>query len=365
MWFIHYKKMKDFHVVAILMSVCIAAVLLFTVLLCLYLHRCRCKARRQCLLEKGETLREIPTLRLNAACKNIYTNKEATPVPSVPSVPSVSEIMEEEVRVVVSCRQYKIACVYAYFEKNVQYKRNLEYFLEHGVLDAVNYYIIVNGACTVALPARTNLTVFHRENTGFDFGAYGAILAARNFSDYDFVFFLNTSVCGPYFLVAADGAVRDWTRPFLDMFEEDASVKLVGTSINVLMQSIPFLLPKDAAKPLHPHVQSMFFAVDREALAFLCGLDFFIAAQHMNFLEVVAQLEVGMSYLILENGWNINCLLPGYRGLDYRTLTHQPNPATGRTGGDPYYPGAYFGKTILPSDVIFYKNTRMATPTSK
>ena len=260
----------------------------------------------------------------------------------------------------------KIACVYAYYEKNELYKENFQYFIEHGMLlETVDYYVAVNGECTVCLPlTKPNLTVIHRENKGFDFGAYGDVLtsASRDFSGYDFVFFLNTSVRGPFL---PEGKESDWTESFIDIFKEDPSVKLVGTSINVLDSRIPFLLPGDAKKPLHPHVQSMFFVLDREALDFLRREGFFALAKEgtMSFLQAIARFEVGMSFLILENGWNISCLLPGYRGLDYRSIASQPNPSSKH--GDPYFKNAYFGKTILPTDVIFYKNNRKCLSNAK
>ena len=253
----------------------------------------------------------------------------------------------------------RIACVYAYFEKDAQYKENLRYFLQHGVgLAHVDYFIVVNGECTVRLPE--TITVVRRPNVGFDFGAYGDVMGTRDFSVYDFVVFLNASVCGPYegvhYKKKCTGG--DWTLPFIAMFEEDASVKLVGTSINVMTDKMPHLLPGDAAKRFHPHVQSMFFVVDRESLAFLRRNDVFNVPSSMPMHEIVAKREVGMSFLVLDHGWNINCLLPGYRGLDYRSIDHQPNAASSRRHGDPYYVGNYFGNTIRPHDVIFLKNTR-------
>jgi lipopolysaccharide biosynthesis protein len=243
--------------------------------------------------------------------------------------------------------------VYAYYEKNDKYRANAEYFLQHGILPHVQYYIVLNGKCSVTIPVAPNVTVIQRENVGFDFGAYDSVLCSNDFSAYDFVFFLNTSVCGPYYERGAD-----WTQPFLAMFKEDKDVKLVGTTINVLPQKISHLLPGDDVKRYHPHVQSMMFVVDRESLAFLHTRRAFRVTSTMTFAEIIGNIEVGISYLILKNGWNINCLLAGYRGLDYRKIDLQPNTASERTSGDPYYIGSYYDKTILPTDVIFFKNNR-------
>ena len=69
-----------------------------------------------------------------------------------------------------------------------------------------------------------------------------------------------------------------------------------------------------------------------------------------------------MSQLILDNGWNFNCLLSKYRGIDYRLLERDINPTS--RNGDPYWPGAYFGETIRPEEVVFFKINRLAVPSS-
>ena len=66
----------------------------------------------------------------------------------------------------------KICCFYAYYEKNKLYKDNFEYFLNNGLLKNVDYYIIINGKCSVLIPKKNNIIVFQRENIGYDFGAF-------------------------------------------------------------------------------------------------------------------------------------------------------------------------------------------------
>ena len=70
--------------------------------------------------------------------------------------------------------------------------------------------------------------------------------------------------------------------------------------------------------------------------------------------SIIGRIEVGMSYAVLANGWNIDCILSGYRGIDYRAITNNPNPS----GEDPCWPGTYFNTSILPEDVIFFKTNR-------
>ncbi|PNH06387.1 hypothetical protein TSOC_007247 [Tetrabaena socialis] len=250
-------------------------------------------------------------------------------------------------------------CLYAYYEKNEHYRQNFIFFLQHGILPHVRYCIIVNDSTTtVSLPELPNVTYLFRDNIGYDFGAWShAIHSMADIHEFDFYFFMNTSVVGPILHGATD-----WTRPFLALFDENT--KLVGTSINIQKNLPPLTLYLREDKKhvsLMPHVQSMFFALDRDGFAFLYRSGFFAEeVTNKPFQEVIVTKEIGMSLRILDNGWNINCLLPPYRGLDYRTLTADINPTS--YNGDPYYTGAYFGQNIQPEQVIFYKNTRLDRP---
>jgi hypothetical protein len=250
----------------------------------------------------------------------------------------------------------KIACLYAYFEKNDQYKNNFITFLNTGILDHVDYFIIINGDCTVDIEERDNIHVVRRDNEGFDFGAWGHVVKQYDISRYDYIIFLNTSVVGPFY------HGEDWTEPFVKLIDKDT--KLVGTSINVCkdvcyddhQNTWPNTMVSQKKKVI-PHVQSMCFAIDKEALDFLIDMRFFDIDENISFLEVIGRNEIGMSTLILENGWNITSLLEKYRGHDYRTLEEDINATS--HDGDPYFHGAYFGEDIKPSEVIFFKSSRM------
>ena len=246
-------------------------------------------------------------------------------------------------------------CVYAYYEKNDLYKTNFQYFLENGLLDNVDYYIIINGNCSVILPDNPNIKILKRENKGFDFGAYSYAIKHMD-KKYDYYFFLNTSVKGPY--------VRDKTKPwihyFLELFNKP-EVKIVGTSINIYHSSI-YVVDLDKIygnKPPHTHIQSMFFCMNNEYFEYLKSKNFFNEEELNNTTDinyVIAHKEFGLSQLALTNNWNINSILPKYRDIDYRRVTQDFNPTS--TNGDPYYDGAYFGENINEYDAIFFKNNR-------
>lgn len=253
----------------------------------------------------------------------------------------------------------KTVCMYAYYEKNDEYKKNLTHFLENAITDDIDYFIIINGQCTVELPtARKNITIVRRENRGFDFGAWEHCIKKVLKRKYDYYVFLNSSVIGPIGVGA-----NEWLPKFLELFNDGPDIKLVGTSINVLMglwKGYEYSYP-----PPYTHVQSMFFVLNRQGFEFLLERGFFDDEETLNkttdMKYMVTQKEIKMSQLILKNGWNINAILSKYRGKDYREIKDNFNPSSENP-----YNGAedkpsqknYFGGDIKPEEVIFYKTNK-------
>jgi len=252
--------------------------------------------------------------------------------------------------------QNRICCFYAYYEKNEQYKNNLKYFLENGILDNVDYYIIINGESTLQIPQRTNITIYKRENKGFDFGAYSYAISNLRGKDYDYYFFINSSVSGPHLKDKS----KPWPTHFIELFKHN--VKVVGTTINIYMKNTVHDRDlKNIYKRENPfnHVQSMFFCIDKEYFRHLIKINFFNENEInniANIIDLITIKEIGLSQEALNNGWNINCILPNYKDLDYLKVVKDINPSS--VDGDPNYKDAYFGKTIDKYDVIFFKNNR-------
>jgi len=242
-----------------------------------------------------------------------------------------------------------VCLLYAYFEKNELYKNNFKFFLENGILDHVDYYIIINGHCSVEIPQKKNIKILIRENIGYDFGAYShGIKNLEN--NYQYIFFMNTSVCGPYY------KDKNWTHYFIPLFSGD--VKVVGTSINICTWDHPLLKILYGNGP-YSHVQTMFFGITNEYLTYLKSIDFFNqeTINQLDFESLIIRKEIGLSQIALKNNWNINCNLMLYKNLDYRNITKDINPTSHE--GDPYYQKAFFGMTIEPQQVVFFKNARI------
>ncbi len=250
----------------------------------------------------------------------------------------------------------RVCCIYAYYEKDKTYKNNLKFFLENGLIPNVDYYFIINGKCTIDIKESDNIKIFKRENKGYDFGAYSYVLPLIN-KEYDYYFFMNTSVQGPFIR----NNKTQWISFFLNLFTNE-NVALVGTSINIYMYNnyLNYKLGEiyNKEKPF-THIQSMFFCLKKSYLEYLNKINFFDEnecnkAPNINY--IIAYKEFGLSQHALINNWNINCILPKYRDINYITLKENINKST--KSGDPYFKNRYFGKTIDKYDVIFIKTNR-------
>jgi GTPase SAR1 family protein len=214
------------------------------------------------------------------------------------------------------------------------------------ILDEVDYYFVINGDYTITFPNKSNIKLYKRENKGYDFGAYSYVI--DKLKVYDYYFFMNTSVKGPY-LKNND----KWYDRFLPLFNDN--VHLVGTSINICTSKIYCV---DSNSKVKPHVQSMFFCLDKKYFNELKDENFFNESEinNMTFTELIRNKEVGLSEIALKKGYNINCILSKYKGLDYLNVTEDINPTS--IDGDSYFNGKYFGQTIDPYEVIFFKTNR-------
>ena len=267
---------------------------------------------------------------------------------------------------------------YCYYEKDSSYLDNLVYFLTKALpwLDtrfSIKYNIVINGSCSVDLSGLDKfpfVSVLRRANEGFDFGAYDASISheatTNRLANYDYAFFINNSVRGPFLPPYYHGHYFD---PFLELFESAPEVHLVGTTINVLELSEDSQISRyfsaitgDSSGP-YTHVQTQCFCTDRELLRYLIESGFFNIKRteenqfQENFGKLIAEKEVMLSRLVLRvKQWNIACLIPEYQGLDYRNIKSNFNHTA--VNGDACFKGACFNRTLHPYETIFPKTNR-------
>jgi hypothetical protein len=207
----------------------------------------------------------------------------------------------------------------------------------------MDYILVINGNHTLSsFPPRVR--VVQRENSGFDFDAYSHILLnVIDTSLYTHFIFLNGSVRGPF---AYRREVMDrWQDELLGLLTED--IRLVGTTINGGFPEIP---------KMTVHVQSQVFAMDRECLELLIKKGIFSISSVVENSKhnLIIQKEIGMSTIVLNNGWNISCLAKKLRGYDYRTTSMIET-----FWRDPCYKDAYFGESLDAREILFIKTDPM------
>ena len=225
----------------------------------------------------------------------------------------------------------KFVCIYAYYEKNVTYIKNFQFFLRNGILPNVDYYFVINGDCSFSIDdflkdKDVNYSIVKRKNTGYDFGAWASVINSLK-KQYDYYIFINTSVKGPIYdsgnNTNNDPSTQNWLNEYLQLFNTK-DVRLVGISIHVYMNThFKYNIKKILNCNIpYTHVQSMFFILDDKGLQFLKQKQFF-NKQFDEFHKVVIHKEIGMSQLLLNNGWNINCFQQSHKNYDYRKITNK------------------------------------------
>src|SRR5208283_1265800 len=197
----------------------------------------------------------------------------------------------------------KALVLYHYYEVSDEHKKNLQYFLEAGYDDELDYIIIIAGGCTINLPIKSNILYEFQENCALDYGGFAfAVNTLVDVGRYTHFIFVNCSVRGPFL---PPYYRESWVRPFTDMLSGD--VKLVGSSINIMDENFSvskiFEEHYDFAKPFS-HVQSMVYAMDRPALQFLMDGGFFDRRLGLPKFDIIAHYEVLMSQFLIQHGWN-------------------------------------------------------------
>jgi len=235
----------------------------------------------------------------------------------------------------------RIRISYAYYESPSSIY-NLTFFVKNELKfsENIDYIIVINGfKCSVELPKLPNLTVIKRKNTGYDFGAHNYALNLMN-EHYDYYFFMNSSVIGP---IIPHYLIRDefhWSDIFINKINH--RVKLVGTSIVCL----PFT--DDGGKG--PKVEGFFFCTDNVGLKLILSKKT-IFTNHKNKIDAVLNGEYGLTKCILKYGYNIDCMLHKYQGinwLDKKYWNSNNNIHPSRKNG-------FYGNSIDPYEVIFHK----------
>ena len=248
----------------------------------------------------------------------------------------------------------KTVVFFAYHEGSLLEASNLEYFAKAGVWDRtdIDFVLIVNGEkCTACLDKSSklylpNVRILLRENSGFDFAAYSFALESTKTSDYRYFIFINGGVRGPIVPSYKLPGISSWHQIFIEMLQ--GNVKLAGPTISCEEQI---------------HVQTHMFALERSGLEVAIAANIFTTSGK-SILELVRHSELGLTEVIMNNGFDISCLLLQYKSYDWSEMFHR-DASKGRnvcnSGRNPNiensYGGLFRGERRNPSvlEIVFFK----------
>ena len=251
--------------------------------------------------------------------------------------------------------------IYHYFEKDVSYRNNLLHFLAFGVVEQADYIVIMSGAYTIELPQIANVRYYFTPAKKSDFGGYSQLINdGLSLLGYEYIYFVNSSVRGPFI---APYLSSTW----LDIFANELTVDgnpnpemgMVGTSICVLDPAFRHSVAyqeRFGGNPPFSHVQTMAYVLPRAVLQQLIASGFYQEDRDSTKSLAIENYEIHLSQLILQQGKNIRCLLPEFNQIDYRQPHSNPNPTS--TIGDPNETLGYFGRSVHPYEVLFVKINR-------
>lgn len=112
------------------------------------------------------------------------------------------------------------------YSESAESRRNLEFFIAHGLHAQADFVFIFNGEtdADLLLPEAPEIRAVHRNNTCYDLGSHGEILAADGlWMQYRRFILMNASVRGPFLPTWADSLC--WTDRLLSKITDDVKVR--------------------------------------------------------------------------------------------------------------------------------------------
>lgn len=253
----------------------------------------------------------------------------------------------------------KTLVIYHFYEKDDSYRDNFLHFFTFGYSIEIDYVVVVAGKHTVDLPSADNISYMFTDNLNNDYGGYCyAINNAIDVSRYQFFFFINSSVRGP-FLTSRDKKL--WTEYFIEQIEADTGI--VGSTINILSANSPVSRSYSeiyGGELNCSHVQTTSYLLSKNSLLHLINEGFYSSSGILDKEDAIRDYELRLSQILKINDLNLRSLLPEYNKIDYRLPHGDINPTS--ENGDACFKDAYYGRTVHPNEIIFIKTNRGIYP---
>ena len=237
----------------------------------------------------------------------------------------------------------KTLVLYVFHEYNDLVKK----FIEKAIFkdDNIDFMIICNNLYYKIEDLPDYIIYKNRNDVGFDFGGWSFGLLHNDFyKNYDNYICVNSSVSGPYLSPDFKGK---WTDFFINGLNDN--VKLFGSTIN---------------RDFYPHVQTYIFSLNKETLEYLIKWNIFSLTNHYDTLwDTVMMKEICMSNMIILNKWNIGCLVPYYKNVDFVKLINNEEIEKNMINGHLYSNAdimynEFYKIHWIETDIIFFKGNR-------
>jgi len=193
------------------------------------------------------------------------------------------------------------------------YNDRVKYFIDNCIFDDENVDFIIisndNDKKNLTISLKNVKTLF-RENIGYDFGGWSDALLTNNlYKNYEKFIFANSSATGPFI---PPYYKNKWTSVYINGLENN--VKLFGSTINTCKEPLKLA-----------HVQTYIFSMDKTTLEYLIKCKIFSMTNYAKtYNDAIWNKEVLMSRKIIENNWNIGCLLKYYKNVDFTFKCKRP-----------------------------------------
>ena len=191
------------------------------------------------------------------------------------------------------------------------YNNRVKHFIDNCIFYDENIdFIIISNDKNNVFDVPDYVTIFFRDNIGYDFGGWSDALLTNNlYTKYDNFIFVNSSVIGPF---VPSYYKNKWTDIYVNGLSDN--VKLFGSTINTMRD------------PLNrSHVQSYIFSMNKTTLKYLIDCEIFSVINYANtFDDAIWNKEILMSRKIIQNNWNIGSLLINYKNVDFTFSNKKP-----------------------------------------
>ncbi|KAI8111316.1 hypothetical protein M9434_004891 [Picochlorum sp. BPE23] len=209
----------------------------------------------------------------------------------------------------------RVLVLYIFSPTDSEYWSNFEFFYDKIREDDGVFYIVVLQQIAETHYDIHNITrgrylrnvrFIAKPNGCFDLGTVGWVISKKvRYSMYDYVIWVNSSVRGPFMPPSLRQFGHHWTTIFIHKL--NAYTKAVGCTISC---------------EINPHIQSYVVCMETRFLLHLLRTTEVFHC-YFEFQDEINKGEVALSREIFMSGYNIDCLMDRYQGIDWKHAWEQ------------------------------------------